>query len=303
MAKDYAQLAKRISTYTTNGLFSAVVLVAGLGFGHQVLVWWADDPSDATPGRPSTVAEGLGDPAKMHTLEFGDQPWSLARRSISGSRESAGEALLEICRDSMEKAQNGPKKANSGEPGPAQRRLIQRLAKSKPVEEKPGQWQIHLLDGPFPMVAGLDTSRQRTQSVVTWGLAVPVSEGQWTLYAMRRAEGSAQTHAALGAVPLPPNSRATMSMAVGDGSAMVTFRGPQMTETSTVGAWSAFYEKWFKDNDWQAISVWQQNGSASHASYAAPPHSTAKSVDVRLGSDTAGRFSGLLIITPKAEDK
>ena len=41
----FAALAKRISSWTTNSLLTLLVLVAGLGFGRQVLKWWRADAS------------------------------------------------------------------------------------------------------------------------------------------------------------------------------------------------------------------------------------------------------------------
>ena len=49
----FAGLAKRISAWTTRGLLTLMVLVAGLGFGRQVLKWWAADAADRTGYRRS----------------------------------------------------------------------------------------------------------------------------------------------------------------------------------------------------------------------------------------------------------
>lgn len=90
----FAHLAKRISAWTTNGLLTLVILLAGLVFGRQVLKWWA---ADATPPAETSVAplasDGLGDPAKAHFLQFGNQPWAIERQEIRGDKEQAAAAL------------------------------------------------------------------------------------------------------------------------------------------------------------------------------------------------------------------
>jgi len=105
MATDYAQIAKRISTCTTNCLLTAVVLVAGPGLGRQILAWWKAD--DGGPNAASSLAglsDGLGDPSRMHILQFGDQPWSLRRQTIFGDERSATMALRASCRDVIRQA-------------------------------------------------------------------------------------------------------------------------------------------------------------------------------------------------------
>ena len=70
----FATLARRISAWTTRGLLTLMVLVAGFGLGRQVLRWWADDAAPASPKSMPAAGDSLGDPAKPHTVEFGDRP-------------------------------------------------------------------------------------------------------------------------------------------------------------------------------------------------------------------------------------
>jgi len=320
MAKDYAQLAKRISTYTTNGLFSAVVLLAGLAFARQTLQWWAEEPAESSQAQAAAPADGLGSPTAMHLMDFGNQPWSMASRSMVGDRRSAVEALRGICREMLTADQGKTAWTEMKQPGPAQQRLLDRLRDAEPAEEEPGKWRIYQFDGPFPMVAGVDTSRQQAKSVVTWGLAVPsVGSGDrrhnpdgdrlpWTLYALGSAQSGGRGQGMKREIPLPPDSRETMSVAVEDGQAMVAFRaaepdshrGPLSTELCTARRWTEFYDQWFEKNGWPAASDWRRGGSASHARYKAPDDSPTESVEISFDGDSRGRLAGLMIITPKA---
>ena len=85
--RSFGRLALRISAWTTKGLLSAIILVAGLGFGRQVLHWWAADrqPPQAAPA--AALADNrLGDPTQPHVFQFGNQPWSLRQQAIAGDR-------------------------------------------------------------------------------------------------------------------------------------------------------------------------------------------------------------------------
>ena len=85
----FVRLARRISAWTTNGLLTVIILVAGLGFGRQVLHWWAADTRAKTASGTPSAGDGLGDPSQPHVLQFGDQPWSL-RPAIDLGRSRRG---------------------------------------------------------------------------------------------------------------------------------------------------------------------------------------------------------------------
>ena len=189
MSHDFAHLARRISSVTTNCLLSAVVLVAGLTFGRQVLRWWADDPAE-TIGTLSAVddADGLGDPGQLHVVQFGDRPWSLGRQSIAGDKTAAAAALREVCREVVQQ-DNLPDVPDSG----AVADFLPRLEASEPVEQEPGQWRLYAFDDVLPMVVGTRPratgddaasggDRGVTQRVVVWGMAMPMDGETWTVF-------------------------------------------------------------------------------------------------------------------------
>src|SRR5262245_66416391 len=53
----FGRLARRIAGWTANLLATALVLVAGLGIGRQVLVWWYESPP--VPPAVATADEQL----------------------------------------------------------------------------------------------------------------------------------------------------------------------------------------------------------------------------------------------------
>ena len=87
-ASGFAMVAQRISGWTTNGLLTAIVLLAGLGFGRHTLRWWAADASP--PGNPaSDLAE---DASAMQAV--GDDPIRrnlvVASSSLDHGRQEQG---------------------------------------------------------------------------------------------------------------------------------------------------------------------------------------------------------------------
>jgi hypothetical protein len=305
MATDYARLAKRISATTTNCLLTAVVLVAGLVFGRQVLRWWAADPAqspDASPprGYPAEILDGLGDPRRPHTLQFGDQPWSLRRQSITGDRQAAATALRAACREVIR--QDRPP---DQPPAPAETNLLSRLAARDPAEQAPGKWRLYELTESLPMVVGTRPQPAAADPppgknpaamgdrVVVLGVAMPMGSEGWTLFSFQPEGPDGQHPAGLPEVPIPAGCRKTFSMGVAGGGAMFAFEGLQGPET-----WINFYDRWFAAHDWKTIGGWQESGTGWHARYAPPAQDPAAFVDVHLGSDGPHRSTGLLLLSP-----
>jgi len=301
MATDYARLAKRISATTTNCLLTAVVLVAGVGFGRQVLRWWAADTAQSPEAsQPAEVADGLGDPLRLHTLQFGDQPWLLHRQSITGDRQAAAMALRVVCRDIVRQD-----RLPDRPPAPAEANLLSRLAARDPAQQEPGEWRLYELTEVLPMVVGTrpqpataDNSPSknpaaRNDRVVVLGVALPVGPDTWTLLSFQPGGPVGQPSAGLPEVPIPAGCRKTLSMGVAGGGAVLAFEGPSEPKT-----WISFYDRWFAAHDWKTIGGWQESGTGWHARYAPPAQDPAASVDVHLGGDGPHRSAGLLMVAP-----
>ncbi len=303
MATDYARLAKRISATTTNCLLTAIVLVAGLGFGRQVLRWWSSDSStSAGPSRPTPMADGLGDLSRLHVLHFGQQPWSVCRQSISGGRDTAAATLRAACREMLQQ-----RRLRDEPPGEAEREFLRRLGHREPVEQEPEKWRLYELDGAFPVVVGTQPqattgaplpegdSAARGDRAVVWGLAFPAGSEVWTLLSFQPGEPAVDSADAAPVIPLPEGCKRTLSVRVAGGGATVAFAGPHEPE-----AWMEFYRQWFAAHNWRAAGQWRQFGPRWHGRYAAPAQDPDRrwEVDVHFSHDAAGHGAGLLIITP-----
>jgi hypothetical protein len=293
-----ARLGARISAWTTRGLLSAIILVAGVGFGRQVLRWWADEASAPaeTPGPPDTVgAAGLAGPSR---LEVGQKGCVLVRHVAAGSREQAAAALRDECRQLTPSA---PFPTDA--PSPAEQRLLDTLAHRQPVDESPDQWQLYELDGPAVLVAGTRSCAAPKvdaragvawtgRRVVTWAMAVPQGDRGWTLYAFHPAATSCAPGDDGMELPLPAGSQQSMSIHVPGGPAIVRFAGNHPAD-----GWKEHFDSWFAGMGWPA-GPWQRQGPRWHCRAEGTMRGGMVSVEVQFTSDDAGRLAGVLIVTP-----
>ncbi len=298
-APGFASVAKRISSWTTNGLLTAIVLLAGLGFGRQTLKWWADA---CPPGNPAVglATDVLGDPRQLSTIQFGDNSWSLRRRSITGDKNKAIEQLRAACGEVLRA--DPP----AGQPPRAEEeKFLAFLTDAVPVDQQSGKWRLYEFHATFPMAVGLarpvrivkqafpsaqGNLAQAGYRVVTWGIAVPTGEAAWTLCTFQAAAASAEGSAGPVEVPLPPGGHRTLLMQAGGGRT-VALSGPDRP-----AHWKRFYDDWFARQGWRPAASWRPFGTAWHARFAAPDRAT--SVDIQFGPDDRGGLNGLLVMSP-----
>lgn len=298
----FALLAKRLSNWTTNSIVTVLVLVLGLGVGRQVIRWWtlaAPDTSGAQA--PINLGEGLGDPGRPHEIRFGNSAWRVRRETVTGSREQAVAGLRSSCRAATQIGTAPMVGAAQGE-----QRLLDSLRKRKPLDQERGKWAVYDLDDHFPMVVGVrepegpqvptlgQNVAQMGSRVVTWGLAVPMSQGAWTLYTFHQTTAFSGESTEFG---LPPNGTIVLALEVEGGGVLTAIRGP-----AQVGVWKSFYDQWFEARGWTAAEGWRQVGLTWSRCFVDRPKGPAGRTDVQLGEDGRGGLSGLVLFTP-APDK
>lgn len=288
----FGSLARRLSGWTSRFLLSAVVLVAGLGFGRQVIRWWADDaPGAAASLQPPQTADGLGDPQRPHAVRFGDHAWNMRRVSIDGDKRAAADALRAACLELV--GQGGPV---PGLPEKTETDFLASLARRRPVEQQPGRWRLYELAEGLPMVVGTrEGPAADVQRVATWGLALPAGPDQWTLYAFEAGDVGDETAADVPEIPFPPDGRRIVALRVAGGGAMATFAGRDGPP-----AWARFYDRWFAERGWRATAAWRQTGDVWLARFTAPGSPPAAAVDLRFSPDGRGGATGLLMIAPSS---
>jgi hypothetical protein len=297
-------LAQRITAWTSKGILTAIIVVAGLGFGRQVLRWWAHDRSEtATSETAVDSAIGLLDETRPRLLRFGNLRWSIGCRTVSGSRENAAGALRQACRAMIARAEL-PDDAL----GPSETRLLATLAAQRPVAEEPGKWRLDAMDDGLPMVVGTRSwasagtaSKENgvggTARVVLWGMALPASPQSWTLYTCVSLGRSVRVGTATLDVPAPPDSANILSISTDDGGRVETFSG----QVDWV-VWRDFYDRWLPEQGWRRVGDWEETKAGGHGRFRPAESGRTGAVDIQLTTDDRGRTTGLVLIAPEGEE-
>jgi hypothetical protein len=320
----YAALARRLTQWTTKGLLTALIFVAGLGFGREVLRWWTGRGSADLTG-PLTPGDGLGDPSRRQEMLFGNSPWQIDAESLSGDQARVRAALVDLCRQS---AAASPLPGEPPRPGETQ--FLHYLRGQSPVGSHTGSCLVYQLEGAFPMAVGLRAKTgvaagaNKTGAVspgghagpvaesgfrvVTWGMAIPRGAAalgqrtppvkQWTLYVFHPASAAPAAAGGLPEIPLPAGSRRLVSMRVAGGGSMTTFQG-----AARIGGWQRFFDAWFSSHGWTSGEGWPSAGPARHCHYRPADGRSAASVEVEIADDGRGGLTGLVMVNPPAGKK
>ena len=267
---DFGGLARRISSWTTNGLFTALVVVAGLGLGRQMIVWWrAGAQPPANPPVGTAWGAGFDDPSQPVELALGYTPYELTRQSVSGDSQAAAEALLALGRRAI-----GQAEAFDDELVEREQQFLGRLTDHPPaVENTAAGWRLHLAQEGLPLIVGtrripegaaeIDSkSSPAPWRVVLWGLALPAGKNGWTVYQFLASRSPKATVVGSVNVPLPPGSRRLLSIGGAAGDTVIAFEGQ-----ATCGEWKRFFAGWLARLDPATIVEWSSSGQGWHGQY------------------------------------
>jgi hypothetical protein len=237
---DFGGLARRISSWTTNGLFTAIVVVTCLVLGRQTIV--------------------------SVELALGDTPYELTRQAVNGDAEAAAEAMLALGRRTI-----GQAEAFDDELVEREQRFLGRLTDQPPADENSeARWRLHLAQEGLPLIVGtrrlpkgaavIDSQASPAPwRVVLWGLALPAGENGWTVYQFLASRSPKTVAAGIADVPLPPDSRRVLSIGGTSGDSVVAFEGE-----ATCGEWKRFFTGCFAGLDPAAVVKWSPNGQGWH---------------------------------------
>lgn len=146
----FARVALRVAHWTTRGFLCAVIAVVSVGFGRQVLQWWQQEEPE--PGR-ATLLEGplagLGEPNRLHLVQFGQNPWKFHQMVMYGDVSSAIERLKTECVRATAECHNIPMPR-----GVEEKQFLESLKERSPAAEGPG-WAVYAFHEGVPLVVGI----------------------------------------------------------------------------------------------------------------------------------------------------
>jgi len=163
----FGRLARRIASWTANLLATALVLVAALGVGRQVLVWWYETP----PQQRSAAQDQPLPPETPDELRF----WTArGPMSLAHANGEKGEALALMRRRCLS-FPIGPVEQPIGS---GEQRFLEKLAKLAPVEQTK-ELDLYVPSGEVTMVVAVSRSRPR---IAAWSFALEAEPSRWTCY-------------------------------------------------------------------------------------------------------------------------
>jgi hypothetical protein len=291
--RDFGRLSRRIAGWTTNCLATALVILAGLTLGRQVLIWWRETPE--APPAADARDRPTSPEAEQRQLEFGALATTVQTRQVRGSRQELLRILREMCRPASR-----PGSRSTAPAEPAERRLLAELAGKDPAESGDG-WRIDELPQGMPLVI-CSTSVPRTGTnsdlpapldprIVSIGLAVPGGQDQWTAYAFQ-VDGASPAAANDAAFPLPEGSRKVMALRQADESILTTFRG-----ISEAAVWEQHFRRVPPEMGWRLVGNPPQAKGHWQAEFVREGPKPLRA-QVHFEYDGQGGLNGLSLVSP-----
>jgi hypothetical protein len=296
----FADIARRMTSRTTDLIAISIVAVASLTFGRQILEWWHAAP-DSTPSAAShapLIRPAWEDQLQPVALEFGDLPLSMTRQAMKGDGEAAVESLVRHCERAASAARSPWRERDAAED-----QLLARTAGLEPAAQEPSVWQVYVVDMQFPMVAGVrqfasgpTEAARDVPRLVCWGMAMPAGQKAWNLYVFQAALQGNPVPAGLTDVPLPPDGSRNLSLRDERGGTLVGFSG-----RGSPPEWMKFYDEWFAGRGWSSGDGWMTGGGSWSARFQKPGTPGAGRVEVQFADAGNRELTGLLQIVPNQE--
>ncbi len=291
--------AQRAAAWTTRLLLCGLIAAVGLGFGRQVLQWWAPEGEPNATEPLAQTAPEADSPDDRQLVSIGAGPWRLVRESVAGPREHAAAALVRRAEEITASASLPQRPLEA-----AEKTLLARAA-AVPLDAGPhgANWRVVPVDLGVPAAVGLKWPDNRPPAegvnlaqtdvrVVTWGLAVPADESVWAVYCVFAEQTISGPIGAGSELPLPPEARRTLTLGTIGGGAMVGFEG-----RIDPAVCRRFFQQWFSRNGWTCIGSRRTADEGWFDRYEKSSSQGSAVVDVRVGLDAQRQVQGLLVLS------
>ena len=277
----FATLGVRVAGWGTRLILCGLIVLVGVTFGRQVLIWWGHREVNSVAAKSKQVkaiGADLGQPFIPQFVQFGNSPIVVQSERFVGKRDDALKRLSAAAKQVLDSSEPLQKTL-----GPKEKKLLAWITKKKPVAELP-TGKLYQSIGPLPMVVAVKPNTEKTIAsqfrVVSWGIGLPgnSNETAWTLYTYsahrQRLPVGGKT---LPDLPTPQGSRKILTLQSPSGSSMVVLAGPGRRAD-----WKEQIQRHFEKRQWKKVEDWRQTGNTDLVQFAV----TAKSrVVIQLAKD------------------
>lgn len=288
--RDFGELARRISSRTTDLLAIGILIAGGLAVGGSLMTWWRSEPPVAIV--PAAPAAPWSDPGGVE-LQFGQTPWSIRRESVTAEPEAARDLLLERMRGAVAAASG----VALPPPDEAELRLLAELRQWSPHETS-STGRLYVIGGPLLWMVGtsganLAGSAEAADRVICWGLALPQADESWTLYVIdRRAAAHAAGESA--EFPLPEGARRSLRIAGESGDELTCFSG-----AGPAGVWIGEFDLLLEKHGWTRTREWVRDGRSAAAEFRRSGKGLVEMAGITLLQDELGVWRGVIDVSRK----
>jgi hypothetical protein len=294
-------LARRMTSRTTDLIAIGLIVVATLTLGRQVRDWWRTPPPTVEVTEQAVgPVPAWEDGRQPIALEFGDLPLAMTRQVVEGNQKKTIDALVQNCRQEVATARSPWREADE-----AERRLVEMTAGLTPVADESEVWQVFVVDERFPMVAGLrhfdgpnNEAARGLFRLVCWGLALPVGQDIWNVYVFKGAQSAGAAASGIPEISLPPGGHRNLAVRDEQGGRLVGFSGIASAEE-----WIKYYDRWFAEKDWSSGEDWRASSGTWSARFQKQTSDTATTVKIHFAQGARGELMGLIQVVVHVENE
>jgi len=297
-ARDFSDLARRISGRTTDLFAVALVMVLLLYLGTRMMQWWRAEPPTVTAGPADAPLAIWGNAAKL-AVEFDGGPWRLARSTATGTAEEVTRAALDHASRTLQSA----RPLDLQPPDTAELQWLEQL-RDWPPQVATGHGEIFVLGGPWPWIVATQSAFNTEETgdashaadsrrVICWAFALPQSQQHWTLYTAVRASGPASNTSETEIV-IPDSSQRLLTAHSSLGG-LTTFRSDDSLRR--------IQDDWNRQliaSGWLVVSSWSGDNETTHATFQRTTGTISQRLEAALTQDADGITTGIADWRPES---
>lgn len=272
--------ARSISQRTTDLIAIAIISVGILTVSGRLTEWWNTDSTLAMS--PSASANQLAGPATRWgagetavSILAGDYPVQMERRVLVGDQDRIDSILRDRLVSILEAEPSQAESTRTGttvsESNDQAARLVEMLQGLPPVDSLDGKWNLYRIDrannpipGSFLIGTRLSGTKEKTESLASWAVAMPSGPTRWTSFVMTPTGTGGTSDLCI--APVPEDAKVLFSLRADSNDELTVFQRVH-AQTSDIGRWTRDITHQLTGSGWHEARPWQQSTNSATARF------------------------------------